>query len=568
MPFDAVRMPIAAAAWLIATAAAAQVNTPRPPDAAGRLLQETRPPATSAPSVSTPAKRLIETPTRPTVEMPEGVTVTPSGFRITGAVSLPEADLAELVKPWVGRKLDLAGLNEAAGAITRRYQAAGHFLSYAYLPAQKVADGVIEIAVLEGRIESSEVAHAPEVRLRDEVIEAHVAPLIDLKPLRQADVERQMLLLNDMPGVVARAAFTPGASAGGAEMVVSIAEDEPVVVDVGVDNHGSPSSGSTRLGVGLQLRDLFGLGDDTQARLTVSHRGRLVSGSLGTWVPVGGNGLKLGAALSMLTYSLGGTFADLGSTGAAQSLLVRASYPFVRRQTANLMLETDLEYKRLRDDLVLVGNSNPKRSVQVRGTLAGDWRDRIGGGGVSSGSLSVVSGDLRLLDSTAAASDASGLHTAGSFKKANLTLSREQTLWGPMSAYVRYGGQIARSNLDSSEKLDMGGPYGVRAYAPGEAVVDDARMLALELRWAMDYLGGSMQWSLFRDLGWGRINVNPLAQAASTNEAHLGGTGIGLRWNVGDLGISAAMAWRSTREPTADGGDPSPRVYFQLVYLP
>lgn len=567
MPFDAFRKPIAAAAWLLAAVASAQVNTARPPDA-GRLLQETRPPAVSPPSVSTPGKRLIDTPARPTVEMPEGVTVTPSGFRVTGAVSFPEAELAELVGPWIGRKLDLAGLNDAAGAITRRYQAAGHFLSYAYLPAQKVADGVIEIAVLEGRIEGSEVANAPEVRLRDEVVEAHVAPLIDQKPLRQADVERQMLLLNDIPGVVARAAFKPGASPGAAEMVVSVAEDEPLAVDVGLDNHGSPSSGAARLGVGLHLRDLFGVGDDTQARLTVSNRGRLVSGSLGTWVPVGGQGLKVGAALSLLTYSLGGTFADLGATGAAQSLLVRASYPIWRTQTANLVFETNGEYKRLRDDLELVGNSNPKRSLQVRVALAADLRDGLGGGGVSSGNLGVTSGNLRLLDSTASDNDASGLHTAGSFKKANLMLAREQVLRGPLSAYLRYSSQFARSNLDSSEKLDLSGPFAVRAYAPGEAVVDDGRLLALELRWALDYLGGTMQWSLFRDLGWGRININPLAAAAASNEPRLAGTGIGLRWNAGDLSISTSLAWRSTREPTAEGGDPSPRVYFQLVYLP
>ncbi len=570
MPLPAVSKPIVAAGACVCAAAAVAQAQPVRPDA-GRLLQETRPPAVSPPSVSAPAKRLIEAPTRPTVEMAEGASVTPSGFRITGAVSFGEAELAELVRPWIGRKLDLAGLNEAAGAITRRYQAAGHFLSYAYLPAQKVADGVIEIAVLEGRIDNAEVANAPDVRLRDDVVARHMAPVVDIAPLRQADVERQMLLLNDIPGVVARAAFTPGVSPGAAEMVVSVAEDEPLVVDVGLDNHGSPSSGSTRLGVGVQLRDLFGVGDDTQARLTVSQRGRLVAASVGTWVPVGGRGLKVGGSLSTLTYSLGGTFSDLGSSGAAQALTLRTSYPLVRRQTANVVLSADAEYKRLRDEVQLIGSVNPKRSTQFRTMIATEWRDSLGGGGVSGGSLAAAVGDLRLLDPTVASNDAdpvNGLHTAGNFKKANLTLAREQVLVGPLSAFARFSGQFTRGNLDSSEKLGLSGAGAVRAYAPGEAVVDDGRLLAMELRWSMEYLGGTFQWSLFRDRGWGRVNVHPAPGAGTGNDPRLAGTGIGLRWNAGDVGVSASLAWRSSGPPTAEGGDPTPRLYFQLFYLP
>jgi hemolysin activation/secretion protein len=557
----------AISAMLWAVGATAQV-LPSPPPDAGRLLEQTRPPPRPAPPVNQPPRRLIDTPTRPTVEMPEGVAVVPSGFRISGAVSFPESVLAELVKPWVGRKLDLAGLNEAAGAITRHYQAGGQFLSYAYLPAQKVADGVIEIAVLEGRIEASQVANAPDVRLRDELVQAHIAPLVDAKPVLQADVERQLLLLNDIPGVVARAAFTPGASPGAAEIVVSVAEDEPLGVDFGLDNHGSVSSGEYRAGFGLQFRDLFGWGDETQARLIASNQGRLVSGNLGFWVPMGGGGVKIGALLSSLSYELGAAFAAVGATGSAQSMMLRARYPIVRTQNANLDFEGDAERKRLRDEVQLVGSINPRSSSLLKGTLAFDLRDGLGGGGVTAGSLGVAVGVLRFLNDSAANLDAATLQTAGDYKKAGLTLTRQQQLLGPLSAYLRYSGQFAHRNLDSSEKLALGGAGAVRAYAPGEAVVDDGRIGTLELRLAQDYLGGALSWSLFYDRGWGRINVNPPAAAVATNEPRLSGTGLGLQWNAGDFGLAASLAWRGSRVPTAEGGDPTPRLYFQLFYLP
>jgi hemolysin activation/secretion protein len=549
----------------LTTAGLALAQTP--PDA-GRLLDETRQPARPVLPPSATPKRLVEPPVRPTVDMPDGVTVTPSAFRIVGAASFPESELTALVQPFVGRKLDLAGLNEAAGMITRRYQAAGQLLSYAYLPAQRVADGVIEIAVLEGRIDAVQVANAQEVRLRDDVVQAHVGDLVDVKPLLQADVERRLLLLNDIPGVVARAAFTPGSSQGAAEVVVSVAEEEPLAADVRFDNHGSRSSGEYRAGVGLQFKDLFGAGDNTQTQFLVSNRGSLISGSVLTLVPVGGSGLKLGASLSSLRYLLGGGFQRLGAEGTANTLGLRGRYPIVRSQELNVNFEGSLERKRLHDDVQLpLTTTNRKTTDVATGTLSFDWRDSLLGAAVTAVSLSAAAGDLKLLTDPLRTNDAAGLRTAGTYKKGVFNLLRQQTLAGPLSASLRFGGQLSQHNLDSSEKLALGGPSGVRAYATGEAVVDDGRIGSAELRFAQDYLGGSLLWSLFYDQAQGRINVAPLANATG-NEVRLAGTGVGLQWSEGDFGVSASLAWRSGRVPTAEGGDPSPRVYFQLFYTP
>ena len=105
----------------------------------------------------------------------------------------------------------MAGLNEATGAITRLYQSRGYILSYAYLPVQKIDGGVVEIAVVEGRLGGTQVVAAADVRIDDAVVQAHIAGTESAGPVRQQDIERRLLLLNDIPGVVARGAFTPGA---------------------------------------------------------------------------------------------------------------------------------------------------------------------------------------------------------------------------------------------------------------------------------------------------------------------------------------------------------------------
>lgn len=567
------RAPARLGALLGAAAVAAAVGAPAlaqtPPDA-GRLLEQTRPPAQPALPPTT-APRVVDVPVRPTITLPEGVTVQAKAFRVTGASSYPADTLLALLQPWVGTRLDIAGLNEAAGALTRHYQREGHLLTYAYIPAQRVADGVIEIAVLEGKLEAVQIVTAQDVRLRDDVVQAHTDHLATRpqqpQPVLQPEVERQMLLLNDLPGVTARAAFTPGSSTGGADLVVSVAEDEPLALRLSLDNHGSRSTGETRAGVGLQLRDLFGWGDQTDLRALVSSRGGLVSGSLGTLVPVGGDGFRIGASVSRLSYQLAGSFRNLGATGNANTVGAEVSYPFIRSADTNLSLRLAGELKQLRDEVQLIARSFPKRNQTVDVALAFDRRDSWGGQpGVWAARLTGSMGSLRLLDDEQRTQDAAGLRTARAYSKLGAQFVRQQALGGPFSLLLRAAGQASGGNLDSSEKFSLAGPGAVRSYAPGEAAVDQGGFVSVEARYAHDYLGGSFVWGLFHERGEGRVNRIPLVAAG--NEARLSGTGLSVQWNGADIGLSASMAWRGSRVPTAEGGDAKPRVYLQMVVTP
>ena len=539
-------------ALALAGAGALPVQAQTPPPTSGQLLEETRRPAPPTLPAQTPP-RLIEAPVRPTIVMPEGVSVTVSEFRISGATSFAPDVLAALVQPWTGKRLDIRGLNEAAGALTRHYQTQGHLLSYAYLPAQRVADGVIELAVLEGKLEGVQIVTAQTVRLRDDVIQAHTDTLSAPGPLLQAAVERKLLLLNDVPGVAARAAFTPGATTGGAEMVVSVAEDEPLELRGEFSNHGGISTGQYRAGLQLHLRDLFGWGDSTHARGLVSNRGNLVSGSLGTTVPVGGDGWKLGASLSRLQYQLAGDFRRLGAAGQADTLGIDASYPLRRTADNTVTVKAGFDHKRLRDELTVLGSSTTKRNDtgEVGGSF--DYRDSIGG--LSAGSAVATLGQLRRPGAA-----------RQEWHRLGVQAVRLQSITGPWSVYARLAAQTTGTTLDSSEKLGLGGATAVRAYAPGEVAVDHGTLATLELRYALDFLGGSAVGSLFHDYGGGQINRG--SAGVPGNDPELNGTGVGLSWTSGGIGLNASLAWRGSRAPTTDTTDPRPRLFFQFFYTP
>jgi hemolysin activation/secretion protein len=523
---------------------------------AGSLLKELRdgerpPEASSVPDVIAPL-------VRPALRLPDGATVNVASFRITGNSSISTEVLQPLLKEWEGRVLDLAGLNEASGVLTRYYQARGFILSYAYLPAQKVEGNVIEIAILEGRVGAVQVVAAQDVRLDDQVIQNHVGSSSKLQTAHKDELERQLLLLNDIPGVVARAAFTPGADPGSSDMVVSVVEEAPLASTVFYNNYGNQSTGDQRVGAQFQLRDLFGLGDATQLGASWASSAGLVSGNFETSLPLGGSGLSLRTGVSHLTYTLQQSFNTLGARGVADNVHAGLWYALQRSATDNVTLRSDVQYSGLHDFLSVVAIENRKNTSSLLLGVNVDRQDDLLGGGRTHAQLSYLSGYLQI-DS---GSDA--LSTAGSYGKWNSEVSREQRLTQNSVLYARSVAQLADKNLDSSEKFSLSGPYAVRAYAPGDVSVDEGGLLTLEYRYQLPMQGGTLTWSLFSDFASGNINRTPLP-GVSDNNAMLDGSGIGLSWRTGaDLEFSLTAAWRGTRLPSVDG-DRIPRVFFQLT---
>lgn len=523
---------------------------------AGQLLTDVQKSDKEAIS-PTPTPNLIEpSAPRAAIKLPDGAQVEVSRFRITGNKSFGGDLLASLVKPWEGRVLDVGGLNDAAGAITRHYQNQGYLLAYAYLPAQKIEQGVIEIAVLEGTVDSVQIVTAQDVRLSDEVIQQHVEGIAQAPQVLQTDLERRLLLLNDIPGVVARASFVPGAKSGTADVVVTVAEEEPLVSTLDINNYGSDFTGEFRLGAQFYLRNLFGLGDSTRVRLQTSQKAELVSGSINARVPINGQGLSAEANLSRLTYELGAPYSALGARGEANVLHLGLIHQLVRGLYDNVSLSAGYDYKDLTDVIEFISN-NKKTSHQLNLGLTASTRDTFGGGGLTQSTLGLSTGTLSW-DQGAA-----GTSPSGHFSKLTFDVSRRQALGADWTLSARLSGQYAFDNLDSSEKYALTGPYGVRAYAPGQANVDIANVVALELRRDWLLSGGTLSGSLFYDHAHGRFDETPAFGA--DNQISLRGLGLGVNWaNGADLSVSLTATWRGSKVLSADS-DRKPYFYFQVI---
>ena len=522
-----------------------------PPDA-GTLLQETRP-TPALPRESTGV--LPETPEQRTQPLDASVRFVVRGFRIRGSEAFPEAELQALIAGGIGQEQTLADIDALIQRITRRYHDAGYLLARAYLPAQEIRDGIVDVAVLEGRLGALHIDN--QSPLTDSQVAAYLARLKEGEAIAGDALERELLLLSDLPGVEVASTLRPGASVGTTDLDVRLAGKSPYGGSLELDNYGNRYSGDTRLGGNFTAGNLFGLSDTVSLRALVAEG--MEYGRLAWQVPIGPAGTQLGAAWSEMHYRLGKDFANLKAHGTAQIGSLYVLHPFMRGRTANLTGQLNYDAKRLADDIDTTSTRSRKTIDLWTAGLSGDRIDGLFGGGMSRASLAYSAGTLHL-DSDDAALDSAGHRTAGSFDKFNLAASRLQRLFGDFTLFGSVQAQAAGKNLTSAEKMALGGAQGVRAYPQGEAPSDDAWLATLELRYA---LAERWQISLFHDHARGRLNHTPIA-ADANNVRRLAGNGIGLAGSYKDFSVQMGLAWRDGAQPTADT-DRSPRVWVQAV---
>jgi hemolysin activation/secretion protein len=96
--------------------------------------------------------------------------------------------------------------------------------------------------------------------------------------------------------------------------------------------------------------------------------------------------------------------------------------------------------------------------------------------------------------------DKNTVKTEGVFNKIRLNGTWQQPITASTSAFVSYTGQLSDKNLDSSEKMQLGGMTGVRAYPTGEGSGSDGQMVQLELR---QQLENGINMAAFFD--WGQV---------------------------------------------------------------
>jgi hemolysin activation/secretion protein len=527
------------------------------PDA-GRQLQQIPPtpelPRTTPDLAITPPAAVAE-------EGPTGGTVNVVRLQLTGNTLFSEADLIAASGFTPGAALTLSDLRRLAGAVSAYYHKNGYFLARAYLPAQEISAGSVTIAIIEGRYGQIELRN--RARVADGVARSVLKGLTPGDPVAAAPLERRLLLLSDLPGVKVRSTLSPGAADGTSDLVVDLDPGRRVTGSIEADNGGNRYTGEYRLGGTVNINNPTGRGDLASFRALVSNGG-LLYGRAAYQMRVGN--ATIGAAYAHIEYELGREFRSLNADGSADLFSLFGSYPLVRSRRANLHGDVSLRASSFHDRVGVTSTVTDRSTRAATAGLRGDVQDSLGAGGWTVFSVDGTVGNLDIDTPAARALDAATARAQGGYGKVQLRVARLQTLTQALSLYGSVRGQFAFNNLDSSEQMSLGGPYGVRAYPEGEAYGDEGYVANMEVRLLLPAAGlpGQLQLAGFVDVGAVRIAKDPWFPGS--NSLHRSGYGASLSWaRANDFMVTAAYARKLGSTPATSAPDRSGRLWVQIV---
>jgi hemolysin activation/secretion protein len=459
-----------------------------------------------------------------------------------------------------GKQLTLAQLDELAARITEYYQRHGQPLSRAIVPAQTVREGVVTLEVLEARYGRVSLDNRSSASNR--LLQATLAPLQAGDAVEQAKMDRALLLLSDIPGVLPSAVFKPGERTGSADLTVTTDPAQAVTANLALDNYGNRFTGRTRASAALGWANPLGIGDLLSLNLLSSGSGLNYARAAYEAV-LSGQGTRLGGAYSALNYELGEELAPLQANGSSKVSSVWLRQPLLRGRDASVYAQLQYDQLRLRDHLDATTLRNDRTVDNTSVTLSGDASDAYQG--INVWSVAWTGGEVDLEDAMARAADAATAGTAGSFSKVNASYARLQALGSLSALYLSLSGQWANTNLDSANKLSAGGPYSVRAYETGVLSGDNGYQATVEFRQALPQAGyGRWQATAFVDTAHLEINAQPWTTSANT--ARLSGAGLGLNWAGPQLWQAKASVARPIGSvPAALEGRRSTRAWFEIA---
>lgn len=486
-----------------------------------------------------------------------------NNIRINGNTVFSTPLLHGLLAGAEGKTLTLVQVFALAGRITEYYQAHGYPLNRAFIPEQTIQKGQLLIEVIEVRY--GKILIRNHSRLREQLLKDTTSGLQKGELINEVLLDKTLLLLADIPGIEVIPSVGMGADSGTTDLHLNITPQPLLSGDIQMNNHGNSYTGLANLRGNFYLNNPLRLGDLLVMNVLTAGTGmnyaRAAYESL-----TSGSGTKVGGSLSGLHYAIGGSLASMQSSGAASVSSLWVKQPVLRNRDKSLYVQLQIDHSALQDHTEAASSpAYTDRHIQSSTfNIYGELHDSLWHQGLNTWNLSATRGRVQFDNATALSVDQSASHTAGYFAKYNLAAQRVETISVTTALHLTMNMQHTANNLDSSQKMDAGGPYSVRAYLAGIRSSDSGYFASMELRHALG-IAYQSQWTatLFTDLAG--LRTNPSTSATTTSPTVIKGAGAGLMWSGPSLWSgSSFIAWPVSDYPSGVSSHKPARVYVTV----
>lgn len=496
-----------------------------------------------------------------------------SGFQVTGNTLLKQAAVDAVLLPMIGQRT-IEDLRRAAASVQALYAAEGYGAVVAYVPPQSGQDGIVTIAVVEGKLASVKVSGAR--RLSEQRVKDTLPALVPGETPRISHIDAQLRMANENPARQLQLLLQPGQKAGEAEARIAVEEQPVQRFSVGLDNTGNSRTGDYRASLGWQHADLSGHDDVLSAQLQTSPtEPKLVKVfSAGYRLPLYRQRMAIDVFAGYSDVEGGATqtiAGDLNFNGRGRVLGTRAGWYLPRWGEFDQRVALGLDHRAYLNRCTIAGLGSSVcgpagESVTVH-PLSLEYSAQAGGQTALGLSVS-LNGNLQLggQNTGAASFEAVRPGAKPGYLAMRFGLNGSTTVAEDWSVRGRITGQLARDGLVPGEQFGIGGASSVRGYEERELVGDNGAFASLEL--------GSP--SLLGQPAAARLSLLAFADAAyvanqldtpcleDRTRCSLASLGIGARFGLGSLQARLDVAYALKSAARTQRGDA--KAHFAVNY--
>ncbi|AUH00624.1 ShlB/FhaC/HecB family hemolysin secretion/activation protein [Prodigiosinella confusarubida] len=168
---------------------------------------------------------------------------------------LTEKDKLRLKKNYINRCINVNEINKLIHDVSNWYIERGFITSRAFIGEQNLSSGILQIEILEGKLEKITINHQQERQ------SAWAFPTRKDDILNLRDIEQGMEQINRMPTQQVTIEILPGSRPGYSVVNLTRQPHIPFSANVNIDNSGQKSTGEWQLNGGIGLDNIFGIAD-------------------------------------------------------------------------------------------------------------------------------------------------------------------------------------------------------------------------------------------------------------------------------------------------------------------
>jgi hemolysin activation/secretion protein len=468
-------------------------------------------------------------------------------------------------RKFIGQPLTMARLQALEKEVANFYQIYESPLVRIAIPEQEVVDGTLFILVQEPQLGEWKIEGNCYFSTEKIKKELRIQPNC---PVDLTILASDLAWLNDNPFRSVNAVLSPGSIAGKTDVDLIVNDRWPYRFYNGADNTGTTTTGLYRLFAGVNMGNLFGIGQRLSYQFTISTRfNRFLSHSAEYIAPLPWRHLlKFIGGYSQVKPDL--HTPHLRQTGESWQVDLRYEIPFLKAKNGLLQRFTfGADFKETNNNLEFGGERILLHDIDI----------------VQATVIYILGAEKQpyktslQLEFYGSPGHITSNNTNRAFERlrpfANCQYVYFRGEWS--SAYFKKGwalttdfwGQGASTNLLPSEQFDLGGYNTIRGYQQNEATTDNGLAASIEIHtptmhfFKTSRFQDSLYFLGFIDYGWGKNHHLTVGEKSSINMA---GVGPGLRYTMGPyLSARFDCAFPLIKAPYSPRS--TQHVYFGLV---